>query len=531
VHVLLLARVHFPFIAGRRTRSILAARGAGAHDAPCVMGGGADVVPNWAIGSSDPAVGPVSPDVPKLDQGVGLADGKFSGESCKTFSSGGGDVASGLATPAGVSHNSVQSSGCSGPTDSCMTFSSGGVVQPSGLATPAVVSHNSVQSSGSNGAADSCTTFSSGGMVLTSAWVGDGTPDVVSSCAVQSARHSGPASAKTTIRVGWKRRPRGPSAPDERAVVADRVPPLEAAIRGFADRRTEVVMNPVLGTIFDSMAEAYEFYNLYSWEVGFGIRYGKSRQNVNGMKCMQEIVCGCAGKPERENSSSMRSNCAAMLRLHRTDDGGWYVSENRASHNHEMLRTCAEKLHWPSHRHIDTYTRDLVKQLRQNNVNLGKVYTIIGSLFGRMENVPFTKRCLRTFCGKLSKEQADDDVRKTMDAFSELGSNDPEFSYVVEVDKESKIKTLLWTNGRSKMQYHNFGDVITFDTTYKTNLYDMPFGLFMGVQSFQSIIMGGVMMREEPIESFKWVFTEFIRLMGGKPPKTILTSLFAALKK
>ena len=55
----------------------------------------------------------------------------------------------------------------------------------------------------------------------------------------------------------------------------------------------------------------------------------------------------------------MRSNCAAMLRPHQTDDGGWYVSENRASHNHELLRTCGEKLHWPSHRHIDTYTKDL----------------------------------------------------------------------------------------------------------------------------------------------------------------------------
>ena len=43
------------------------------------------------------------------------------------------------------------------------------------------------------------------------------------------------------------------------------MPPLEAAIRGFADRGTEVVVNPVLGTIFDSLAEAYQFYNLYSW--------------------------------------------------------------------------------------------------------------------------------------------------------------------------------------------------------------------------------------------------------------------------
>ena len=169
-------------------------------------------------------------------------------------------MASGLATPAGVSHNSVQASvshnsvqasGCSGLADSCTTFNSGGVVQPTGLATPDIVSHSSVQSSGSSGAGESCRTFSSQEVVLPSARVGVGTPAVVSSRAVQSGHHSGPASANTTIRVGWKRRPRGPSVPDGRAVVADRVPPLEAAIRGFADRGTEVVVNPVLGAIFD----------------------------------------------------------------------------------------------------------------------------------------------------------------------------------------------------------------------------------------------------------------------------------------
>ena len=59
-------------------------------------------------------------------------------------------------------------------------------------------------------------------------------------------------------------------------------------------KRDGNVVNPAVGTSFDSLDEAYQFYTLYSWELGFGIRYLKSRLNVERVKCMQEIVCGCA---------------------------------------------------------------------------------------------------------------------------------------------------------------------------------------------------------------------------------------------
>ena len=55
-------------------------------------------------------------------------------------------------------------------------------------------------------------------------------------------------------------------------------------------------------------------------------------------------------------------------------------------------------------------------------------------------------------------------------------------------------------------------------------MYDMPFGLFVGVNNhFQTVLFGGVLMTDEKIDSFRWVFREFASLMGGKEPSTVLT--------
>lgn len=111
------------------------------------------------------------------------------------------------------------------------------------------------------------------------------------------------------------------------------------------------------------------------------------------------------GDSEEKQHPDLPVQVPALIRLLRSKDNGWYISEFIPSHNHSLMEKCGEKVYLPSHRHIDIHTRDVVKQLRENNISIGKVYNIIGSFFGSMSNVPFTKRALRGLCGKISREQ------------------------------------------------------------------------------------------------------------------------------
>ncbi|XP_020170001.3 uncharacterized protein [Aegilops tauschii subsp. strangulata] len=95
---------------------------------------------------------------------------------------------------------------------------------------------------------------------------------------------------------GWTRRVRLGKAPGERDMNHDRKTAVELFVRAYAEKCEGHVINPTIGTEFDSLDEAYEFYNLYSWETGFGILLAKSRLNVQRTRCMQEIVCACAGE-------------------------------------------------------------------------------------------------------------------------------------------------------------------------------------------------------------------------------------------
>ncbi|XP_020181282.1 protein FAR1-RELATED SEQUENCE 5-like [Aegilops tauschii subsp. strangulata] len=132
---------------------------------------------------------------------------------------------------------------------------------------------------------------------------------------------------------------------------------------------------------------------------------------------------------------------------------------------------------------------------------------------------------------KFAGEESQDDVKKLLDFFKKMLKINPEFFFDYDVDADNRVRNVFWANASCKGSYEDFGDCITFDTTYKTNKFHMPLGVFAGVNHhLQSTIFAVALVRDETIPSFEWVFKTFLRCMNNKPPICMLTDQCSSMK-
>ncbi|XP_042962396.1 protein FAR1-RELATED SEQUENCE 5-like [Carya illinoinensis] len=97
------------------------------------------------------------------------------------------------------------------------------------------------------------------------------------------------------------------------------------------------------------------------------------------------------------------------------------------------------------------------------------------------------------------------------------------------IDKARHLR--LDADPRSRAAYQYFGDVVTFDTTYLTNRYGIPFAPFVGVNHHgQSILLGSRLVSSEDTETFAWLFETWLQCMDGNAAKAIIIDQDRAIK-
>ncbi|XP_028067415.1 protein FAR1-RELATED SEQUENCE 5-like [Camellia sinensis] len=82
------------------------------------------------------------------------------------------------------------------------------------------------------------------------------------------------------------------------------------------------------------------------------------------------------------------------------------------------------------------------------------------------------------------------------------------------------------------MNYAQFSDVVTFDTTYKLNKEHRPFASFVGFNNHRgTVVFGAALLYDEIAETLIWLFQTFLEAMSKKTPKTLFTNQDAAMAK
>ena len=99
------------------------------------------------------------------------------------------------------------------------------------------------------------------------------------------------------------------------------------------------------------------------------------------------------------------------------------------------------------------------------------------------------------------------------------------FYYEVQVDNENIVKNVFWSHASQRAEYRDFGDVVAFDTTYKTNMYNMPVAMFVGSNHhLQNVVFGQALLQDEQADTFEWLFKSFQKCMtGSRDPRCIPT--------
>ncbi|KAM1650493.1 hypothetical protein ACFX1S_003261 [Malus domestica] len=158
-------------------------------------------------------------------------------------------------------------------------------------------------------------------------------------------------------------------------------------------------------------------------------------------------------------------------------------------------------------------------------------YSYLAEEAGGSQNVGFTQRDCYNVVNKEKMVMFEaGDAQSLINLFKHKQAEDHMFFYTVQVDQENRMTNFFWRDGRSRLDYECFGDVVVFDTTYRTNRYNMICAPFVGVNHhWKNVLFGCAFLLDEKTETFTWLFDTFLESMRGQKPKTIFTDQCQAM--
>ncbi|XP_071728369.1 protein FAR-RED IMPAIRED RESPONSE 1-like [Rutidosis leptorrhynchoides] len=290
--------------------------------------------------------------------------------------------------------------------------------------------------------------------------------------------------------------------------------------------------------VFDTVEELASFYANYGKKMGFGVSKRSSRKSLEDEeKRYATISCHRAGKSQSKTKNSLnprpitKTDCGARVNVKRGINNKWYVSKVQLEHNHPFGPSKGR--FYRCNRVINSRVRRQLEIFQRVGVRMNKGFNTFVVENKGYENIPITEKDCRNYIDKVKRLKfGEGDAEAIQSYFMKVQSTDQNFFYSWELDDENRLKSLFWADARCREAYEEFGDVVTFDTTYLTNKYHMPMAPFVGVNHHgQSVLLGCGLVSNEDTMSFIWLFRTWLTYMSGRAPAAIITDQDQAMKK
>ncbi|KAL6576731.1 hypothetical protein OROMI_011007 [Orobanche minor] len=297
----------------------------------------------------------------------------------------------------------------------------------------------------------------------------------------------------------------------------------------------EIIEKPLVGDVFVSYKTARDFYEKYGRMKGFSVVVNSSQRTQRKYDGITSYLFACIHhgshdkivaediplEKRRPNTSTVRGGCQAHMRiLLNVNTSEWVVRDFKDDHNHDFVPTPNKVLMKTSQTKLSEGVKCMVELFSKENLPVTKVTSILGG-----DVLGFTDRA----CWNHLR-----DVRQKLDvgdAQWKRQVENPQFYYAIQPDIEGRAVNFFWVDARSRLSYQQFGDVVTFDTTYKTNKYNLSFAPFTGINHhFQTIQFGCGLLQDETEASFVWLFETWKGAMGGVAPISMITDSDPAMR-
>ncbi|XP_020259055.1 protein FAR1-RELATED SEQUENCE 4-like [Asparagus officinalis] len=272
---------------------------------------------------------------------------------------------------------------------------------------------------------------------------------------------------------------------------------------------------PKIRMKFNEIDELFEFYKDYAKSSGFPIKKLSRRKNEICIVRSITLACGRAGKHNStcQNSlkpqASYRIGCNAKIAAKLNLDEIWEIIVV-LEHNHGLSPSKGHFFH--CNRRISAHVRHQINLNDQAGIKMNKSFDSLVHEAGGYENLLCDEKACRNLVDESRRLRlGEGDASAVMKYFSRMVAENSGFYFDIELDDEDHLKNIFWADGRSREAYKEFGEVVTFNTTYLTNKYNMLFAPFVGVNHHgQSILLRCGLISKEDTQTFIWYLRSWL---------------------